>query len=148
MLRYPPNIFETQPAIFKLEKRAKCKHYLCKKTNRSRIYLGCSVYNAVCIVPPLSKCNGNVFRRSFGVKFELTPNSITATAVRLILLLEHASMFGYTDQIIQRLSKQKYLPLLEKAIPTQSSAAITNCIFKRLLLLRQSSVYIFNPTEP
>ena len=91
------NIFEVWPDIFRMQERARCKYYLCKKTNCSNIYLGCRVYNSMCIGPLLSAQNINVFGRSFGVEFPITRGDTTKTAFQQVSSFEHASVFSYTE---------------------------------------------------
>ena len=55
---------------------------------------------------------------------------------------------SYTDKITRKLAERKYWPLLKDAIPAHSSAAIVNCVYERLLILRQSSLDVFEPAEP
>ena len=57
-------------------------------------------------------------------------------------------MFSYTDKVTRKLAEQKYWPLLEDAIPAHSSAAIIRCVYKRLLILRQLLLDVFEPAEP
>ena len=57
-------------------------------------------------------------------------------------------MFSYTNEITCKLAERKYWQLLEEAIPAHRFAAIVNCVYKRLPILRQSSLDIFKPAEP
>ena len=56
-------------------------------------------------------------------------------------------MISYTDEITRKLAERKYWQLLEDTIPAHSSAVIVNCVYERLLILRQSSLDVFKPTE-
>ena len=148
MFQDPSNIFETRPAIYKLETQAKYKYYLYKKTDHSKIHLDCGVCDSMSISPLLSKRTSNICGCYFGIEFKLARKNITETSVRQGSSFEHASIFGYTNLITRKLAEWKYWALLEDAIPVQSSAAIVNCIFEHLLLLHQYSVDVFEPTEP
>ena len=119
-----------------MQEQAKCKHYSCKKTDQANIYLGCGVYDSMCIAQPLSAQHINIFGRSFGIYFPLTCGDTTETAVRQVSSFEHASIFPYTDKVTCKLAEQKYWPLLEDNIPTHSYTTIINCVYERLLILR------------
>ena len=69
-------------------------------------------------------------------------------AVHQVSSFEHVSMFGYTENMTQKLAKKKNWRLMADGIPTNSLAAIVNCIFEILLLLRKYSVDVFNPSTP
>ena len=130
-----------------MQEQAKCKYYLCKEMDRSNIYIGCGVYDSMCIAPSLSTRNINVFGWSFGIKFPITHGDTTETAVQQISSFENASMFFYTNEITRKLAERKYWQLLENNIPSHSSAVIVNCIYEHLLILRQSSLDVFKPAE-
>ena len=96
------------PAIFKLQEHAKCKYYLCRKTDCTKTYLGCGVYDSMYITLPLSARKNSVFGRSFGIEFPITRGDTTETAVREVSSFEHASIFSYTDEITRKLAERKY----------------------------------------
>jgi hypothetical protein len=102
----------------------------------------------MCITPPLSAQNNNVFGRSVGINFPIPRGDITKTAVRQVSSFKHASMFLYTDEITNKLAERKYWQLLKDATPAHSSAAIVNRVYKRLLILHRSSLDVFEPAEP
>ena len=137
LFQHPSNTFEVRPSIFVMEKHTKCNYYLCKTSNRSHIYFRCGVDDSMAIPLLLSADNHNIFRRLFGIEFDLIKEGMTEMSICQVSSFEHAYMFGYTERMTQNLAKRKYWPLLTDRIPANSSADIVNCI-----LLSMSSTHL------
>jgi hypothetical protein len=78
-----------------------------RKPNAPR-YLACSVYESMKSAPSLSKCNYNIFGRSFDIEFVLTKDNTSVIAIGQVLLFEHALIFSYNDRITRKLAQEKY----------------------------------------
>jgi hypothetical protein len=61
------NTFKVWPTMLVTGKRAKCKYYLYKKEDQSKIYLRCGVYDSSCSTPPHQACNRIICGWSFSV---------------------------------------------------------------------------------
>ena len=86
-----------------------------------------------------------MFARSFGIEFEIPRDGNTQRSVHHISSYEHTMMFGLTENISLKLAEFDLFHLLDAGIPGKTSALLINCVYERLISIRNNSLDIFEP---
>ena len=86
-----------------------------------------------------------MFARSFVIEFEISRYGDTQRAVWLSSSYEHTTMFNLTENISLKLAELDFLHLLDAWIPGKTSASLINCVYERLISIRNNSLDLFEP---
>eukprot|EP01082_Thalassiosira_pseudonana_P008343 g7453.t1 g7453 contig24:661092-664348(-) len=117
---------------------------LVLKSDTTNIVSGCGVFDTNHLFPPLSRPCDNIFGRTFGIEFDFQSERF----IRPISPFEFARGFGFSDELTMQLSHSTHLHLLHGGIPKATSHHIFDCIYARLIALRNTSFEVIDNDNP
>ncbi|EED86349.1 predicted protein, partial [Thalassiosira pseudonana CCMP1335] len=117
---------------------------LVLKSDTTNIVSGCGVFDTNHLFPPLSRPSDNIFGRTFGIEFDFQSERF----IRPISPFEFARGFGFSDELTMQLSHSTHLHLLHGGIPKATSHHIFDCIYARLIALRNTSFEVIDNDNP